>query len=244
MKKFLLLLLLMFALISCGGIHYSKVLSPKWPLDKGRKPKTILGVDTIKTDKTVTLVNGWNGPQLYQLGDVKVYVDLYPWTEQIVERLKVELREKGVKISPSGTHTFKVYICNVEPIRARMNFTKSYTHVYIRIEKANGTWTKTYKGTGERLLGLGGGGRGVGDPCYSAAILAAGAYNAVEAIIKDNEFKEAISISTAYVGKTTEGVPEKEKIMQKLEYLKEMRAKGLITEDEYQIKKKEILKAF
>lgn len=156
-------------------------------------------------------------------GSDKFFADFQKWTNFIIDQLQAELENRNVQVNPESNNVFKVSVSNLRffwgtwAIRCIVN---------VKVESANGTWSKTYEGNNP--------GRHIQRAIDGAV------HKLIAKILSDEGFKNAISLK--YNIKS--GAISEEDIIKQLKQLKEMRKKGLITEKEYQTKKKEILKKF
>jgi uncharacterized membrane protein len=183
-------------------------------------PVRLGAVGLIDTNnKEISLVNGLTESKLIRLEHGFSVADLKRWTDLIINQLEAELKKRGVQVKPNSDCVFKVSAENVMLIPNPWWGTRCI--VEVRVEKSGGKWSRIYEGNNY--------GRNV-QPAIDGAV-----YRLLVAIIEDQDFRKAIS---------KEAVGEEEKIAKRLEKLKELRAKGLITEEEYQNKKREILRSF
>jgi len=91
--------------------------------------------------------------------------------------LETELKNRGVQVKPDSEDVFKV---RVEHVGLFWGSFATRCIVNVRVEKKDGTWSKTYEGNNASPASL-----------YRAVDGAV--YKAVVAIMGDNDFKNAIS---------------------------------------------------
>jgi hypothetical protein len=151
------------------------------------------------------------------------YANLQKWTDFIVDQLKAELENRGIQIKPNSDIVFKV---SVQDAKLYSGTFAGRCILKVLVERHDIAWSKTYEGNCARL-----------QTSIDCAI-----YRAVEAILGDRGFQKALS--REYQEKVEEEAVSEEDVVEKLKQLKEMRDQGLITEEEYQNKKKEILGEF
>jgi hypothetical protein len=156
-------------------------------------------------------------------GSDKFFADYHKWTEFIVGQLQTELEKRNVKVKPESNNVFEV---TVPSLRFFWGSWAVRCIVNVQVASGDGTWGKTYEGN---------------NAGYNIERAIDGAvHKAIVEILRDESFRSAISKEYTIKSKT---ISEEEMIKQ-LKQLKEMREKGLITEEEYQNKKKEILEKF
>ena len=210
---FLLILTILFS--ACSHVVY-----PRGPI-----PVELDKVGTYDTSSEISLVNPVteSKPVLVATRDQHKYlVDFKQWTDSVVDQLKTELEKRGVRVKPAAERAFKVAVPNV---RFFWGAWAIRCIVDVRVERSDGTWSKTYEGNNA--------GHNINRAIDGAV------HKVIVAVLQDADFRN--QISREYKKKE---VVDKEKIVQKLEQLIEMRQKGLITEEEYQNKKREILEKF
>ena len=210
----LLILTLLFS--ACSHIVY-----PRGPI-----PVEMDKVGPIVSSNEISLVNAVKESKQTLVatnGSDKFFADYHKWTDFIVDQLQTELVKRNVQVKPESNNIFKV---TVPSLRFFWGSWAIRCIVNVQIERSDGTWGKTYEGNNA--------GRFI-ERAIDGAV-----HKAIVEILRDEGFRSAIS--AAYEEKS-DPVSEEEVIKQ-LKQLKEMRQKGLITVEEYQNKKKEILEKF
>jgi len=134
----------------------------------------------IETTKEVSLVNRQTESEPILISsspqDQAAFADLQRWTDFIVSQLESELRKRGVQVNPSGDYTFNVSVDNVKLFQPPFH---NRCIVYVRVEKSDGTWSKTFVGNCARYDM---------DRAIDVAV-----HRAIEAILKDRGFRNALS---------------------------------------------------
>ena len=134
----------------------------------------------IETTKEISFVNRQTESKLTLIGTFgahKYFADFKQWTDSVVDQVESELRRRGVQVTPSGgDYTFYVWVDNATLLGGTWKFR---CIVNVRIEKDDGTWSKTFEGNNAAAV-------------LGAAVNGA-VYRAVEAILKDGDFRNAIS---------------------------------------------------
>jgi hypothetical protein len=210
------LLILTFLFSSCSHVVY-----PRGPI-----PVEMDTVGPIVSSNEISLVNAVRESKqtlVATKGSDKFFADYHKWTEFIVGQLQTELEKRNVKVKPESNNVFEI---TVPSLRFFWGSWAVRCIVNVQVARGDGTWGKTYEGN---------------NAGYTIERAIDGAvHKAIVEILRDESFRSAIS--KEYTIKS-EPISEEEMIKQ-LKQLKEMREKGLITEEEYQNKKKEILEKF
>jgi hypothetical protein len=163
-------LLLLFALLFSGCSH---VVYPRGPI-----PVKMDVVGSMDAKKVVSFANGVAEPKLTLIatqGTDKYWADYKQWTSSIVSQLEDELRKRGVQIKPESEVGFKV---GVESVGLFWGAFASRCIVRVRVEKTDGTWSRTYEGNNASNH-------------FNRAIDGA-VYKVVVAMIGDQDFKNAL----------------------------------------------------
>jgi hypothetical protein len=167
---YFLLMVVIFLISAC-----SHVVFPRGPI-----PVEMDIVGPIDTSKEISFVNRQTESKLTLIatqGAHKYFADFKQWTDLVVDQLESELKKRGVQVKPSGDYTFNVSVDNARifwgtwAIRCIVN---------VRVEKSDGTWSKTFEGNNA-------------SPATLYRAIDGAVYRAVEAILKDSGFREAIS---------------------------------------------------
>jgi hypothetical protein len=184
-------------------------------------------VGPIIAHNEISLVNNQNKRlELVSSGlGHKCYVNYQQWTEFIVNQLKEELEKRGVKVNPESDIVFRV---SVQDLKFYSGTFAARCVVKVLVGRPDIAWSNIYEGNYVSMS----------DERY----MNGATYRAVEAILGDRGFQKALS--REYQEKVEEEAVSEEDVVEKLKQLKEMKEKGLITEEEYQNKKKEILEEF
>jgi hypothetical protein len=135
-------------------------------------------VGSMDAKKVVSFANGVAEPKLTLIatqGTDKYWADYKHWTGSIVSQLENELRNRGVQIKPESEVGFKVA---VESVGLFWGAFASRCIVRVRVEKTDGTWTRTYEGNNASNH-------------FNRAIDGA-VYKVVVAMIGDQDFKNAL----------------------------------------------------
>jgi hypothetical protein len=159
-----------FALFFSGCSH---VVYPR-----GAIPVKMDVVGSMDAKKVVSFINGVTDSKLNLVttkGSDKYFADYKHWTSSIVSQLEEELRNRGVQVKPESEVGFKV---GVESVGLFWGAFATRCIVRVRIEKIDGTWSRTYEGNNASNH-------------FNRAIDGA-AYKVVVAIMGDQDFKNAI----------------------------------------------------
>jgi len=165
-----LLMVVIFLISGC-----SHVVFPRGPI-----PVTMDIAGPIETTKQISFVNRQTESKLTLIatyGAHKYFADFRKWTNLVVDQLVSELKKRGVQVNPSSDSIFNVSVDNARlfwgtfAIRCIVN---------VRVEKDDGTWSKTFEGNNA-------------SPATLYRAIDGAVYRAVEAILKDSGFRKAIS---------------------------------------------------
>lgn len=162
--------LLVFCLLFSGCSH---VVYPRGPI-----PVKMDVVGSIDTQMEVSLINGVTDSKLTLIatqGSNKYFVDYKQWTSSIVSQLESELKTRGVRVQSEGGASFKVV---VESVGLFWGSFATRCIVRVRVEKMDGTWTKTYEGNNAS---------GHFQRTFDGAV-----HKAVVAILGDRDFQNAM----------------------------------------------------
>lgn len=166
----LFLVLVIFLFSAC-----SHVVSPGGPI-----PVKIDVVGPIDTSNEISLVNDVTDSKLTLIGTYgahKYLADFKQWTDFIVDQLETELEKRGVQVKPDVNDIFKV---SVENVGIFWGAWAMRCIVNVRVEKSDGTWSKTFEGNNA-------------SPATLYRAVDGAVYRVVEAVIGDRGFKKAIS---------------------------------------------------
>ena len=211
----LFLIILIVLSLAC-----SKVLTPHSQI-----PISMNIVGPIDVRNEVSILNSQTKrlTLIHASGGFKSYANLQQWTDFIIDQLKTELEKRGVQVKADSDIAFKI---SVQDIKFYQGQFAVRTIIKVLVERSDIAWSRTYEGNCAR---------------FSSSIDCS-VYRAVEAILGDRGFQKALS--REYREKVEEEAASEEDIVEKLKQLKEMKERGLITEEEYQNKKKKILEEF
>lgn len=151
----------------------SHVVYPRGPI-----PVKTDVVGAIDTKREVSFVNGVADSKLTLIatqGSHKYFADYRQWTGMIVGQLENELKSRGVPVQSDGGSAFKVA---VESVGLFWGSFSTRCIVRVRVEKMDGTWTKTFEGNNAS---------GNLNRTFDGA-----AHRAVVAILGDQDFKNAM----------------------------------------------------
>ena len=165
-----LLMVVIFLISAC-----SHVVFPRGPI-----PVKMDIVGPIETTKEVSFVNQQTESKLTLIGSQgghKYFADFKQWTDLVVGQLESELKNRGVKVNPSGDYTFNVSVDNA---RLFWGAWAIRCIVSVRVEKDDGTWSKAFEGNNA-------------SPATLYRAIDGAVYRAVEAVLKDSSFRKAIS---------------------------------------------------
>lgn len=171
-KSILVLFLFIFAVLFSACSH---VVYPRGPI-----PVTMDVVGPIDIPNEISFVNGVADSELILIatyGAHKYFADFKQWTDLIVDQLETELDKRGVRIKPDGGDIFTV---SVENARLFWGAWATRCIINVRMEKGDGTWSKTFEGNNT-------------SPATLYRAIDGAAYKVVLAIIEDQDFKKAIS---------------------------------------------------
>ena len=136
--KLIFSLLVMFALLFSGCSH---VVYPRGPI-----PVKMDVVGSMDVKKVVSFINGVTESKLTLVatqGSHKYFADYRQWTISVVSQLEGELRNRGVQVRPESEVGFKVA---VESVGLFWGAFASRCIVRVRVEKTDGTWSRSYEG--------------------------------------------------------------------------------------------------
>ena len=153
----------------------SHVAVPRGPI-----PVKMDVVGPMNVNKAISLENGVPDSKLTLIasqGYHKWYADYNVWSSFIVSQLESELRGRGVQITPNSQEAFRV---KVEQTGLFWGSFSTRCIVNVRVERKDGTWSKTYEGNNASPASL-----------YRA--IDGAVYKAVVAVLGDNDFRNAIS---------------------------------------------------
>jgi hypothetical protein len=165
-----LLIVVIFLISACSHVVFPR----------GSIPVKMDIVGSIETTKEISLVHRQTESKLTLIatqGAHKYFADFKQWTDLVIDQLESELKNRGVQVNPSGDYTFNISVDNARlfwgtwAIRCIVN---------VRVEKDDGTWSKTFEGNNASPASL--------NRSIDGAV-----YKAVEAILKDSGFRNAIS---------------------------------------------------
>jgi hypothetical protein len=137
-------------------------------------------VGSMDISEPISLENGVPDSKLTLIGSQgfhKWYADYRVWTSFIVSHLETELKSRGVQLKPDSEEIFKV---KVEQVGLYWGSFAIRCVVNVRVEKKNGTWSKTYEGNNA-------------SPATLYRAVDGAVYKAVVTIMQDKEFINAIS---------------------------------------------------
>ena len=166
----LLTVILAFFFSAC-----SHVAVPRGPI-----PVKMDVVGPMNTNKAISLENGVPDSRLTLIatqGYHKYYADYSVWTSFIVNQLESELRGRGVQVTSNGQEAFRV---KVEQAGLYWGSFATRCIVHVRVERKDGTWSKSYEGNNPSMASL--------NRSIDGAV-----YRAVVAILQDRDFMNAIS---------------------------------------------------
>jgi len=227
MKKFFVVFGMLIITISGCGPRY--VVPDRLPMKDGF-------IEDFHSDVAIQLVNANTaediiptGKRLFDNKDSKCgkieCAELHLWTGQLIEILEEELKKRGIKVAPDAEKVLKIKIKDI-------NFYLPFMAFHVR------TWIKFNVDVGgiysKSLIGRGKSG-GTGLRAYGNAIL----WSVVE-ILNDPDIQKYIREPTEKAITPVKG----DDVGAKLEKLKALFDKGLITQEEYDRKKTELLEKF
>jgi uncharacterized lipoprotein YajG len=166
----LLIVISVFLFSAC-----SHVTIPRGPI-----PVKTDVVGSMPISKPISFENGVPESKLTLIGSQgyhKWFADYRVWTGFIVSHLETELKSRGVQVKPDSEEIFKV---KVEQAGLYWGSFAIRCVVNVRVEKKNGTWSKTYEGNNA-------------SPATLYRAVDGAVYKAVVAILQDKEFINAIS---------------------------------------------------
>jgi len=153
----------------------SHVAVPRGPI-----PVKMDVVGQMNVNKTISLENGVPDSKLTLIasqGFHKWYVDYRVWTSFIVSQLESELRGRGIQVSPDSQEILRV---KVEQTGLYWGSFSTRCIVNVRVERKDGTWSKSYEGNNA-------------SPANLYRSVDGAVYKAVVAILQDKDFMNAIS---------------------------------------------------
>jgi hypothetical protein len=136
-------------------------------------------VGSLDIPKEISFENGVPDSKLTLIGSQgfhKWYADYRVWTSFIVNHLETELRSRGVKVTPDSGNIFRV---KVEQAGLYWGSFAIRCVVNVRLEKKEGTWSKTYEGNNS-------------SPATLYRAVDGAVHKSVVAILQDKDFKNAI----------------------------------------------------
>jgi len=227
MRKYVVVFgILIFTLSGCGP-HY--VMPTRLPMKAGL-------IKDFHSDVTIQLVNANTpedviptGKRLMNNKDTKCgkieCAELHLWTGQLIEILEEELNKRGIKVAPNAETVLKIKIKDINFYAPFMGF-----HVRAWVDfnvDVGGVYSKSFIGRGKSGVN--------GLKAYGNAML----WSAVE-ILNDPDIQKHIREPAAKAITPAKG----DAVEGKLERLKALFDKGLITQEEYDSKKTELLEKF
>jgi hypothetical protein len=165
-----LILILTFLFSAC-----SHVAVPRGPI-----PVKMDVVGPMNANKAIFLENGVPDSRLTLIasqGFHKWYADYNVWTSFVVSQLEIELRGRGVQVSPDSQEVLRV---KVEQTGLFWGSFSTRCVVNVRVERKDGTWSKSYEGNNA-------------SPASLYRSVDGAVYKAVVAILQDRDFMNAIS---------------------------------------------------
>jgi hypothetical protein len=151
----------------------SHVAVPRGPI-----PVKMDVVGPMDANQEISFENGITESRLTLIatqGSDKWFADFTVWTSFIVSQLENELKSRGVPVISGSQNAFKV---RVESIGLYWGFAAQRCIVLARVEKKDGTWSKTYEGNNAS---------GNLNRAIDGAV-----HKTVVAILQDKDFKMAI----------------------------------------------------
>ncbi len=164
----MLLMSLVFLFFGCSHVVY-----PRGPI-----PVKMDVVGSMDTKREISFINGVADSKLTLIatqGAHKYFADYRQWTGLVVSQLESELKSRGVQVQSEGGTTFKVA---VESVGLFWGAFSTCCVVRVRVEKMDGTWTKTFEGNNAS---------GNLNRTFDGA-----AHRVVVAILGDQDFKNAM----------------------------------------------------
>ncbi|OGP76465.1 MAG: hypothetical protein A2V86_12660 [Deltaproteobacteria bacterium RBG_16_49_23] len=141
-------------------------------------PVKMDAVGSMDVKREVSFINGVADSKLTLIatqGSHKYFADYKQWAGLIVSQLESELKNRGVSVQSDGGAAFKVA---VESVGLFWGSFATRSIVRFRVEKMDGTWTKTYEVNNAS---------GHFHRTFDGA-----AHKAVVAILSDQDFKNAM----------------------------------------------------
>jgi hypothetical protein len=135
-------------------------------------------VGSMDAKKVVSFVNGVTDSKLTLVatkGSDKYFADYKQWTSSIVSQLEGELRNRGVQVKPESEVGFKI---GVESVGLFWGAFAARCIVRARVEKIDGTWSRTYEGNNASN--------------HLHRAIDGAVYKVVVAIMGDQDFKNAM----------------------------------------------------
>jgi len=164
----LLMISLVFLFFGCSHVVY-----PRGPI-----PVKTDVVGSMDAKKEVSFINGVADSKLTLIatqGSHKYFADYRQWTGLVVSQLESELKSRGVQVQSEGGTAFKVA---VESVGLFWGSFSQRCIVRLRVEKGDGSWSKTYEGNNAS---------GNLPRALDGAV-----YKIVVAILSDQDFKNAL----------------------------------------------------
>ena len=153
----------------------SHITVPRGPI-----PVKMDVVGPMNVNKAISLENGVPDSRLTLVatqGFHKWYADYNVWSSFVVSQLESELRGRGVQIASNSQEAFRV---KVEQAGLFWGSFSTRCIVNVRIEKKDGTWSKSYEGNNA-------------SPASLYRSVDGAVYKAVVAILQDRDFMNAMS---------------------------------------------------
>ena len=136
-------------------------------------------VGSMDVSKAISFESGVPESKLTLIGTQgfhKWYGDFKVWTDFIISQLESELKTRGVPVKPDSDAIFRV---KVEQASLHWGSFAIRCIVYVRVERKDGTWSKSYEGNNA-------------SPATLYRAVDGAVYKAVVAILQDKDFKNAI----------------------------------------------------
>ena len=165
-----LIVVLTFLFSAC-----SHVTVPRGPI-----PVKMDVVGPMSVSKSIALENGIPDSKLTLIatqGFHKWYADYNVWTGFVLSQLETELRGRGVQVLPGSQDVLRV---KVEQAGLYWGSFSTRCIVNVRIEKKDGTWSKSYEGNNA-------------SPASLYRSVDGAVHKAVVAILQDRDFLNVIS---------------------------------------------------
>ena len=172
-QKLVLTSLVMILTLAFSGC--SHVTVPRGPI-----PVKMDVVGPMSVSKPIALENGIPDSKLTLIatqGFHKWYADYNVWTGFVLSQLETELRGRGVQVLPGSQDVLRV---KVEQAGLYWGSFSTRCIVNVRIEKKDGTWSKSYEGNNA-------------SPASLYRSVDGAVHKAVVAILQDRDFFNVIS---------------------------------------------------